>query len=111
MVRAKQAELKGMERPSFPDIDKAAEEYVEVRDERMLLTEQEVMKKQTLLRLCREHKVKVYKSDVHDPPLIVTVEKGEYSVKVSKQPLPVSSQSDSDADDEETDEEAAQALS
>lgn len=110
MARGKQGELKGLERQSFPDIDKAAEEYVEVRDQRMLLTEQEVLKKQTLLRICREHKVSTYKNEAHDPPLIVTVEKGDYSVKVSKQPLPVTSRAEPDEDDE-SDEEAAAALS
>lgn len=53
--RPVQTEIPGTERPKIKEIDKAAEEYVSVRDKRMNLTEKEVAAKQQLVNLMHAH--------------------------------------------------------
>ena len=60
--RERQSRLPGMERPSNPTIDRAADEYVEARDERMKLTQQEVALKENVRKLMKKHKRKSYSS-------------------------------------------------
>jgi hypothetical protein len=79
----KQKPLPGMERKSFPEVDSAAEAYVEVRDKRMKLTEKEVEAKDALLEVMSKHNLVVYKDESVAPPLIVTVTPGDAKVKVS----------------------------
>ncbi len=61
--RLKQNHLPGMEPPSVAAIDRAAEDYVKVRDERMEMTKDEVEKHDRLLGLMREHGLDTYEFD------------------------------------------------
>jgi hypothetical protein len=61
--RLRQQMIPGTEPPSIPKIDKAAEAYVEVRDERMSLTEKETDAHDNLLSLLREHGLETYEFD------------------------------------------------
>jgi hypothetical protein len=67
MVRPKQAEIKGMEAPKFADVEKAADAYVETRDERMRLLKDEVELKAAVIQALQSHGVKAY-------------ERGEYHI-------------------------------
>lgn len=61
--KAKQAHLPGMDPPSITEIDEAAEAYVEVRDERMALTESEGERRGLLLELMKKHELSTYEFD------------------------------------------------
>jgi len=56
----KQLQIKGTERAEIPDIERAAESYREVRDERAELSKRESQKRAELLATMRAHKVKKY---------------------------------------------------
>lgn len=71
-----------MEPPSIPEIDKAARQYVEVRDERMALTTQETDRRAKLLQLMKEHKQDNYTTK---SGMQVTVTYGDEKVKVKAQ--------------------------
>lgn len=60
---AKQTMIKGTEPPSISEIDKVARSYMDVRDERMSLTEEEVEQKNKLAELMRKHKLDKYEFD------------------------------------------------
>lgn len=51
----KQSELPGVEAPSIPEIEEAADKYVQVRDKRMKLTEQEIAARTTLIQTLHAH--------------------------------------------------------
>jgi hypothetical protein len=51
----KQTQLPGTEEPSFPDIEEAADQYVSIRDKRMVLTTKEVEAKTKLMDVMRAH--------------------------------------------------------
>lgn len=97
MAKAKkprQRHLPEMEPDSIPEIDKATEAYVEVRDERMELTQEEVKRHDALLALMDKHKLEYYEYDGR----IVRVKKDQTTkVKVEKKKEP--------KDEEDTDEE------
>ena len=61
--RERQSRLPGMERPSNPTIDRAADEYVEARDERMKLTKRELETGDRLKLLMKEHDLRTYEND------------------------------------------------
>jgi hypothetical protein len=61
--KPRQQHIPGTEPPSVPEIDKAAEEYVEARDLRMGQQKIEITRQDTLLRLMKEHKLMVYEYD------------------------------------------------
>ena len=84
--RKKQAELPGIERRSIPEIETAAEAYVEARDERMARTDDEVSARDALIEVMNRHKLKVYKDETSDPPLVITLEDTTVTVKVKKVP-------------------------
>lgn len=65
---------------SIPEIEQAAEEYVAIRDKRMVLTEDEVEARTRLIAKMKDHKLDFYKFDGQ----IVTVLHGEDKVKVKK---------------------------
>lgn len=97
--RKRQKHLPTMEPPSIPEIDKAAEEYVEARDERMAMTEREVDTHDTLLSLMRENGLTSYEFDDHT----VTLEtKAKCRVKRKKDP-----EAEGDGDPEEAEEPPA----
>ena len=77
----KQKELPGIEKPVIKEIEDAADEYVEVRDKRMSLTEREVEKRAALIGVMRAHKVKSYK---YDGRLITLKETDKVKVKTLK---------------------------
>lgn len=79
--KAEQTELKGMERKRIADIEKAANDYAETRDERMELTEAEVQSQGKLLATMRKHNLTKYRLD---DGRVVRVEEGEAKVKVTK---------------------------
>lgn len=55
--------LPGMEPPSFPKIEKAADEYRKVRDMRMEYTQAEVEKQAILLKAMEDEKLTIYEYD------------------------------------------------
>jgi len=59
----KQQRLPGQESAHHKDITKAAEKYVEVRDQRMDLTRQETEQRDNLLTAMRKHKLSMYEDD------------------------------------------------
>jgi hypothetical protein len=61
--RGKTKRLPGMEDAEIEELEDAAREYANVRDDRMQLTEQEVEMKQTLLTLMKKHKKETYRHD------------------------------------------------
>lgn len=78
--RDKQKFIAGTEPPSIPELDRAAESYVSLRDKRMNLTEDEVEAKTKLLEVMKDHKLEQYK--VNGYTVIVT--HGDDKVKVKK---------------------------
>jgi hypothetical protein len=58
--------------------------YIEVRDERMVLTKQEVEKKGELMDAMRKHKLDTYCDENAVPALLVTLVAGEDKVKVRR---------------------------
>lgn len=76
----KQLPIEGMEPARIEAIEKAAEAYADIRNERMELTETEVKRKQTLIDVMKKHQQKLYRFDDHEVELVP----GEDSVKVRK---------------------------
>jgi hypothetical protein len=61
--KPRQRHIPGTEPPSIPEIDKAAEEYVEARDLRTGQQKIEITRQDTLLRLMKDNKLSVYEYD------------------------------------------------
>lgn len=80
--KPRQADLPGMADRRIPDLHKAAEEYAEVRDERMALTKQEVDLQEVLLEKMKLHKMDRYKFE--DVECILIHEKEKVKVKRRK---------------------------
>ena len=78
--KPKQADLPGMEERKLPDLHKAAEEYAEVRDERLEIQKREIPAKQELLRLMKVHKKETYKFE--DVSIRVVHEKEKVIVRI-----------------------------
>lgn len=57
---AKQKYMEGMEPPSIPALDEAAEDYRKKRDARMRMGEKESDAQDNLIAVMREHKVETY---------------------------------------------------
>lgn len=76
--RPKQQHLPGMEPPRIKAIDNAADAYVEARNERQLLTQKEVTKRDTLMSLMQEHGLETYRYDGKRVELV----KSDLKVKV-----------------------------
>lgn len=63
---AKKQRLPGMEESGIKELEKTAEDYADVRDNRMQLTKQEKELNQTLLALMKKHgKAEYHHDDVH----------------------------------------------
>lgn len=60
MARPKQGFLEGTEPEVIPEIESAADDYVDVRDRRMELTKKEVKNKSVLQGAMEKHKLKSY---------------------------------------------------
>ena len=80
----RQLQIAGTERPVHNDIEKAAEAYREVRDDRMEMTKREKQKQLELLAVMKAHKISRYKYDDQEgEELLVQVDE-EPKVKVRK---------------------------
>jgi hypothetical protein len=66
----KQTEIPGTERSQHKDVDAAADDYAEIRDERMEWTKKEVAAKTKLTDLMKKYELEEYEND----DLIVTFE-------------------------------------
>lgn len=74
--KPKQIAIAGTERVLHKDVRSAAEAYVEVRDERMELTKDEVVKKSLLVAVMKKHELSVYRDEEADLEVtLVTDEK------------------------------------
>jgi hypothetical protein len=73
-------QIPGTERPEHKAIDKAAAAYIEIRDERMALTEKEVDARAVLAAKMHEHGLTSYRYDDY----LVQLETGDEKVKVKK---------------------------
>lgn len=62
----KQTTIEGTQRKAIPAIRKAAETYVEIRDERMEFTEREVEANEKLVQVMVKHDVTDYVQQVLD---------------------------------------------
>lgn len=91
--RARQGHLPTMEPPSIPEIEAAAAEYVEARDERQSLTKREIEKKAILMHFMKEHGLSVYDYD----NLRVTIDATE-NVKVNVRKADEESNGEDDGD-------------
>lgn len=80
----KQLRIAGTQSKAHDDIDAAAEVYVDIRDKRMALTEEEHAAQKVLVETMTAHKLKVYRCESLSPQFIVTMTEGEAKAKVSK---------------------------
>lgn len=61
--RSKQLQIPGTEPEHFPELDEAAEEYVERRDARMAMGKRETEAQDELVKLMHDHGLKNYEYD------------------------------------------------
>lgn len=61
--KLKQARLPGTDDPALKDLESKAEQYVEIRDERMELTKKESALQDDLLALMKKYKKTEYRRD------------------------------------------------
>lgn len=84
MPRPKPQDLPAMDGPGvegpakFPDIEKAADKYIDIRDTRMTWTEKEVGAKAVLVEKMNAHNLSIYRFGDHQ----VEVSAGKLKVKV-----------------------------
>lgn len=85
MSKREQQEIPGTERKKIAAVERAANAYREVRDERMELTKKEVEKRTKLAEVMQENGITIYKFDGDDgEPLIVEIDTTT-KVKVKKE--------------------------
>ena len=65
MARKRQQMIPGTEPEAIPEVTRAAEEYVDFRDERVRHLKSEIEASTELLRLMKQHKLKAYEFDGH----------------------------------------------
>lgn len=70
--RVKQERLPGMEEPTIPDVEQAAEEYREIRDQRMKLQKDEGEAHDKLVQNMHKHGRTVYEFDGYKVELVTT---------------------------------------
>ena len=80
--KPKQARLKGMEDPAIAGLEAAAEEYVDIRDQRQALTKEEVELKGKLLKIMHDNGKKTYNHG--GVSVQVVVEKEKVRVRIAK---------------------------
>lgn len=68
-----QTQIPGTTQKAIPEIDAAAEAYVDVRNKRMKLTVKEVEAQATLVAAMQKHKLEAYRCTSTDEPLDVTM--------------------------------------
>lgn len=71
--RMRQKELPGLEKPRFPEIEKAAERYRDLRAERKALLDGENGAKERLIAAMRKHGQIAYRDDNADPPFAIFI--------------------------------------
>lgn len=103
--KPKQSFIPGTEPKRFKDLDEAAEEYREGRDERMEATTVEVERKNKLIELMKKHKLVQYDIPGTDPPEEVVLVVEKEGVKLRKKKLPKATGPDSGDEDEGFDDE------
>jgi hypothetical protein len=81
--RGKTSRLPGMEDPEIEELEDAAREYANIRDDRMKLTTAEVDTKGTLLALMKKHKKETYNHDGIE--VKITHEKESVKVRIKKE--------------------------
>jgi hypothetical protein len=81
--KPRQARLPGVEDPEIEELESAALDYAEIRDQRQLLTPKEVEAKEKLLSLMKAHDKQTYRHGNIEITRIV--EKEKIKVKVSKE--------------------------
>ena len=64
--RIRQTEIPGTERPKIPEIEEAAELYVQARDRRQAATKAEVKAKQDLAALMHAHRDEIGENEKHE---------------------------------------------
>lgn len=79
--KPKQESFEGMEPVEIAEVTKAAEVYVDARDERMQLTEQEVEKQELLVTAMKKHGLDKYRTP---DGLLVTLVPGKEKAKVKR---------------------------
>lgn len=86
--KATQTFIKGTEPKRIKELDDAAEDYREGRDERMEMTRIEVERKGRLIELMHKHKLNQYDIPGSDPPEEVVLVTEKEGVKLRKKKLP-----------------------
>ncbi len=84
MAGKKQLKIPGTQPKEIKEVNAAAESYVDVRDERMALTERETEARDALVKVMKKHGLDVYVDEDAAPPLVVTIIAGEDKVKVRR---------------------------
>ena len=82
--RPRQPRLPTMEDPEIEELESAAEEYADIRDQRMELTPIETKLKSDLLALMKKHSKTSYVHDGFDIRVIVESEKVRVRIKKDK---------------------------
>lgn len=82
-MAGKQAQIPGTERKVSPAVNTAGQNYVAIRDKRMVLTKKEKEAKEALIAAMRKAGETIYRDDSSTPPLIITLSSTD-NVKVTK---------------------------
>lgn len=82
MSRAEQTQIPGIERKTIPEVEQAAKIYRDARDARMAKTKDEVAKRDALVAVMQENKVKLYKFDGPDGEELTVELDEKWKVKV-----------------------------
>lgn len=82
MARTKQGHLKGMEPPSIPEIDAAADAYVKARNARVAKTETETETRLVLQAAMKSHKLTAYQ---YDGKIVLVATNEKVSVKTAEE--------------------------
>lgn len=104
---ARQKNLPGMTDRKIQGIENAALRYVEVRDARMELSQQEIKEKGLLMDLLHKHKIKKYKRGNIDIELVVEKEKVRVRVKNDSSDDDLEAGNDAEVASGESEEETA----
>ncbi len=80
----RQTRIPGSDADRHPDLDEVAARYVEARDARMQMLQEEIETKEELHQLMKKYELTEYKIIDITPNLLVTIEVTEETVKVKK---------------------------
>lgn len=85
---ARQTRIPGSDSDRHKDLDEVAARYVEARDARMQMLQEEVETKEELHQLMKKYDLESYRIIDTTPNLLVTIEVTEETVKVKKLETP-----------------------